>query len=305
MKYHTALQRVDYADQHGDNQACERFNINLESLNRYKRTVRAIEEGPQKLPNILLFDIETSPMMVYVWGLYKQRINHDNVIEDWHVISWSAKWLFSGEILSDVLTPEEAKAHDDTRVVKSIWRLFETADIVVAHNAKRFDIRKLNARWMLTGLKPPSSYQVIDTLTESRKIAAHSSHRLDFLGKIISNKGKIATDFGLWKKCYIGDPESLKYMEKYNKEDVVLLEEVYLFLRGWIKSHPNVGLYMDIEEPVCTNCGSDKLTPLDEYVTQVGAYSTFRCSGCGGICRQRQSNLIGKKKKRLVVSVAK
>ena len=34
------------------------------------------------LPKILLFDIETSPMEVYVWGLYKQFISHNNIIKD-------------------------------------------------------------------------------------------------------------------------------------------------------------------------------------------------------------------------------
>ena len=66
---------------------------------------------------------------------------------------------------------------------------------------------------------------------------------------------KMDTDFELWAQCMQGNDSSLEYMEKYNRYDVELLEEVYLKLRPWIKSHPNVGLYMETEESVCANCG--------------------------------------------------
>ncbi len=307
----SAQEKVDYVEKHGTGRAIEHFEISLESLKRYSRFLK--QEGREPinktvdLPGILIFDIETAPMEVYVWGLYKQRINPDNVIEDWFVLSWSAKWLFSSEIMSDVLTPEEARSGDDKRVCESMWALFESADIVVAHNARRFDIRKMNSRWILHEMKPPSPYQTIDTLKESQKMAAHSSHRLDYLGKILHNKGKIETDFALWKKCKQGDSEALMYMEKYNRADVELLEEVYLSIRGWIKSHPNVGLYMETTEPVCANCGSDKIHEIGEYVTPAGMYRAFRCdtARCHAISRQRMTVVPLNKRKKLTLSVAR
>ena len=306
----SAQKRLNYAEENGIEETLEHFGILLESLKRYQRSLKGVEVLPLKpvdLPNILIFDIETAPMEVYVWGLYKQRINHENVIEDWFVLSWSAKWLFSGEVMSDVLTPEEAQNGDDKRICDSMWQHFESADIVVAHNARRFDVRKLNSRWMLHGLIPPSPYQTIDTLKESQKMAAHSSHRLDYLGKIMHNKGKIETDYRLWKRCKTGDPEALMYMEKYNKEDVLLLEEVYLSMRGWIKSHPNVGLYMETTESVCANCGGDKIHEVSEYVTPAGVFRAFRCDNkrCGAISRMRISQIPLSKKKDLMLSVAR
>ena len=41
-----------------------------------------IKSPRMDLPKILLFDIETSLMEVYVWGLYKQFIPHTNIIKD-------------------------------------------------------------------------------------------------------------------------------------------------------------------------------------------------------------------------------
>src|SRR4030042_1280720 len=56
------------------------------------------------LPNVLILDVETAPMRVYVWGLYKQRISHSNIITDWNMLSWAGKWLYNPEVLSDTLT---------------------------------------------------------------------------------------------------------------------------------------------------------------------------------------------------------
>lgn len=158
---------------------------------------------------------------------------------------------------------------------------------------------------MLNKMLPPSSFQVIDTLKESRKMAAHSSHRLDYLGKLFKNKGKIKTDYALWKRCKVGDPESLLYMDKYCKEDVLLLEEVYLVMRPWIKSHPNISLYIDSNEPVCPACGSKKLHTVEDYVTMASVFPGYRCQKCGHISRGRATQLSLKKRKAMLVSAAK
>lgn len=88
-----------------------------------------------KYPKILIFDIETSPMASYTWGRWKQNISLDQTISEWFMLSWSAKWLNNPNMMSDVLTPEEALREDDSRITKSMWQLFNEADIVLAHNA--------------------------------------------------------------------------------------------------------------------------------------------------------------------------
>ena len=258
----------------------------------------------EKLPKILLFDIETLPVQVRVWGLYKQRIPHTNIIKDWLCLSWSAKWLMGSEIMADVLTPKEAKDRDDSRILKSIWTLIDNADIIISHNLKRFDARKLNARFILNGMNPPSPYQMVDTLKHSQSNFAFSSHKLDFLGSLIRNEGKISTDYELWVKCENGEQEALDYMVAYNKEDVVLLEEAYLWLRPWMKSHPNVALYMDLKEPVCANCGSKEIFEEDYYYTPAGKYASVRCE-CGAIGRVAQSALSLKERRTLNRPIAR
>ena len=240
---------------------------------------------------ILLFDIETTPLEVYVWSLIGNKyIQPNNIIKDWNVVSWSAKWLYDSKVMSDVQTPTEAVARDDARIIDSVWALMDSADVVIAHNGDRFDIKRLNTRFHINGLLPPSPYQSIDTLKVVKKSFAFSSNKLDYLSKLMTNRGKLETNFKLWTDCLHGDEEALLKMLTYNEEDVRILEEVYVELRPWVKSHPNVGMYSDGE--CCPTCGSDDLKPNGGYYTTVSnQYLSYRCHGCGSLSRRLQSEL--------------
>lgn len=294
---------ITYCDEHGEPKTLEHYKINIETLHLYQRDKRYTET---KQPKILLIDIETAPMDVMVWGLYKQRISHTNVVNDWFILSWSAKWLFSSEIMSDVVTPKEAVNRDDKRICQSIWDLINDCDILIGHNVERFDKRKLNARFFINGFAPPLPYVTIDTLILAQKNFGFSSNRLDFLGRLIRNRGKIETNFDLWVRCKNGDKEALLEMEAYNKEDVVLLEEVYCDLRPWMKSHPNLSLLMDAKEPCCPTCGSFNIEYTDKYyTTPANQYRVVRCKDCGAPNRLPQGVVSFEDRKKLVRSAAR
>jgi hypothetical protein len=259
----------------------------------------------KKVPKYLLLDIETLPCTVYVWGLYKQRIQHTNIVTDWCVLSWKAKWLYGADMMGDILTPEETKTQDDRRILKSIWALLEESDCVIAHNGKKFDLRKLNARFWHHKMKPPTPYQIIDTLKESQKVLGTTSHRLDYLGKYMVNQGKMETNFDLWIRCFHGEQEALDYMFAYNEEDVVLLEEIYLELRPWIKSHPNYAIFSEATVPCCTYCGSDDIVDAGIYTTPAGRFISKRCGECGGIFRERFTDLTREERNNLLISAAR
>ena len=88
-------------------------------------------------------------------------------------------------------------------------------------------------------------------------------------------------------------------MVEYNKNDVGILEETYVRLRPFIKNHPNVALYVDCEEPLCRNCGSEDLNWNGFYPTPANKYLAFRCNGCGAIGRSKTSALSKSKRKNL------
>jgi len=241
------------------------------------------------LPKILIFDIETAPLEVYAWGLWEQNISPDQIINDWFILTWSAKWLFSPNVIAHRLTGKEAKQKDDRRIVKELWKVIDEADIVVAHNGDAFDVKKMNARFLKYGLTYPSPYRTIDTLKIARKEFSVSSNKLDYLCKFVGLPNKINTGgFELWKRCIGGDEEALLKMDIYCQNDVRILEDMYLKLRPYIHSHPNVSLYMESDKDLCPNCGSDNLKWSYVYSTISSQYQSAQCQ-CGAYVRKPKS----------------
>lgn len=276
----------------------EHFRISPETVSRYLRAIkqqgRGIVDG--RLPKILIIDIETSPIKAFTWGLWKQNINPHQIIQDWFIIGWAAKWLFEDRIYSEYITSEEAQKGEDKSVMQGVWDLLDQADIVVAHNAKKFDIPRINTRLLLNGMTPPAPYQVIDTLYYYRKQFAISSNKLDYINFKLALPTKVDTGgFQLWVDCLDGKQEALDKMEKYNINDVLILEDNYLTVRPWIINHPNIGVYMDNDELTCTNCGSTNLIKATtDYATPVNLYALYRCSDCGAIAGRLRKSILSK-----------
>ena len=302
---------ISFFSKYGDDKTAQQFGISHETLNRYKREHR-IRNGATEatLPNftspkILVLDIETCPIIASVWGLWKQDIQPDRIIQDWCVLTWAAKWLNDNEIYSGKITPKEVVNRDDKRIMKDVWAFMEDADVIIAHNGERFDIPRLNTRFILNGLTPPLSYQVIDTLKLARRKFSFTSNKLDYLGTVLGLGGKIKTEFDLWKRCVAGDQEALDLMSEYNERDITLLEEVYLKIGSWMPSHPNLGVYVDDNHTLCPMCTSSDVSWKGYYTTLVGQYKTFRCNHCGFIGRSRTNALTKEKRESLGVSTAR
>lgn len=247
---------------------------------------------------VLILDIETSPIKAFVWKLWKENVGLPQIISDWIMLTWACKWLGSDIILSDRLTSDEVKREDDKRIVKKLWSLLDEADIVIAHNGNSFDLPRIQTRFILHGLIPPSPYKQIDTKIVAKNQFGFTSNKLQHLANKLGIEGKYDTDFELWVKCLDGDEESLEYMEFYNKHDVEILEKVYLRLRPYIKGHPNIDIYYDDVLPHCPICGSHNVIfELDKkYYTQSLQYQTYRCQDCGGISRAKKGDKVLNKK---------
>jgi transposase-like protein len=240
----------------------------------------------------LIFDIENSPITAYAWNrrLWNTNINQNQLIKDWFMLTWTAKWLNSNEVIKGSVTPREAKKRNDSRIVKRLWKLFDKADIIVAHNAFKFDIPMVNTRFITLGLRPPSPYRVIDTLKVAQRIGSFTYNHLDYLGKVLGVGRKKDTDFSLWVDCIEGKKEALDTMLEYNVQDTLLLEEVYLKFRGWMTSHPNMNLYQEVLG--CSHCGSLNRKVAGYYTTQTAKYKSYRCLDCGGFSRQTKKTII-------------
>jgi hypothetical protein len=244
---------------------------------------------------ILLFDIETSPILANIWGLWTETRDFKFVDVDWYVLSWSAKWLNSKTTIVKSLPdyPNYKKnPQDDSALLKELWSLLDEADIVIGHNAQKFDVKKINTRFLINGMLPPSNYRVIDTLLIAKRHFAFTSNRLDTLGQILGLGKKVDTGgFSLWKGCLENDSKCWSKMRMYNKQDVVLLEKVYLKLRPYMNNHPNTNLDLICDTPACPICGSKQLVRRGYAYTNTSKYARVRCSDCGKWSRVRVNEI--------------
>lgn len=243
---------------------------------------------------ILVLDIENAPVVATVWNtrVWNTSVNKEQVLHDTFMISWVAKWLGDSAIHTGLLTGKEAKKKNDKRIVKELWNLMDDADIVIAHNADKFDIPMVNSRFLFHKLNPPSPYRTVDTLKVAKRQFKNTFNSLDYLATILGYEGKKHTEMQLWIECMKGNEEKLQEMLDYNIQDVILLEQVYLDLRKWANSHPNVNLYQDTDFH-CSHCGNGELEQLhSDYATNTQRYYAFRCKKCGGISRKTTKNLM-------------
>jgi len=174
------------------------------------------------------------------------------------------------------------------------------------HNSKKFDHRKVNARFIKYGFNPPTPYRIIDTIKVAKKHFAFTSYSLDYLCEYFNIRRKLPTDYDLWKKCLQGDAESLKYMQDYNKQDILSLEDLFLKLRPYLTSVPNLGLYINNDDgKMCPICSSEDIIKEGVYTTSVSVFQSYRCLKCGGVSRGRNNLLNKEKMKNLLVPTAR
>jgi hypothetical protein len=252
-------------------------------------------------PRILIADIETLPLEVWTWGLFDQNIGLNQVKSDWTVLSWSAKWLGEKKVMYDDVRND--KPRQDGRVLRGIWRLLDEADIVIWHYGSAFDHKKLNARFILNGFRPPSPYQQIDTKKLASKTFGFTSNKLEYLTDKLNTKYKKSghrkyPGFEMWKACIKGDVRAFYEMREYNKLDVLSLEEMYLKIIPW-HNPLDFRVFKDETRPECKTCGEKKLQSRGFEYTKTGKFRRFNCTSCGTWMSERgmKNNLLSKEKR--------
>jgi DNA polymerase elongation subunit (family B) len=227
---------------------------------------------------IVTLDLETAPNTSYTWGKYDQNVIA--FLKEGYLLSFAYKWF--DEKTTHVIGLCDMKGYkkdlsDDKELTKALWKIFDEADVIIAYNGRKFDIRKANARFAIHGLPPPSPYKVIDPLPTVRRVFKFESNKLDDIGEYLGLGRKIETGgFKLWLGCMNNDTPSWNKMKKYNKQDVVLLEKVYQTIRKWDDKH--MKLHFD---NLCGVCGSSDVQWRGEYrTTQKKRGKRFQCKLC-------------------------
>jgi DNA polymerase elongation subunit (family B) len=248
---------------------------------------------------ILFLDIETSPHLVYTWGLLKQDIALNQIVEPSKILCYSAKWYKESDIIFDAIWKSNRE-----KLLYSLYKLLDETDVVVHYNGTSFDIPRINQEFLEFGILPPSPYHEIDLYRTVAKKFGFASNKFEYITKALNIGEKNKTGgMQLWIDVLNGVKDAEWKMAQYNIKDTELLEPTYETLRPWIEKHPNFALYSESEERLCPHCGSHNLHSRGIYHAKTQSYNRYKCNSCGKWSRQRSSILTKEKKANVLVGI--
>lgn len=252
-------------------------------------------------PKILIFDLEAAADISAGFQRWNVNISSDHVVQEGHwILSAAWKWLGEDEVYSCAVTPEEAVECNDINPVSQLYEAFEKSDIVIAHNSDRYDLPLFKTRLLLNGMDNHRTVKSIDTLKIAKQLK-FPSNKLSSIAKYLDIEDtKHEMNIKDWIACNEGCPSALEKMRKYNAQDVVLLEQVYLRLRSFDSKSSLDRFYADDKER-CSSCGHDSLTSTGNTVKLgVSEYEEVICNSCGHRNRRRK-NVNSKEKRKNIV----
>ena len=231
------------------------------------------------VPKIMFLDIETFPNIGYIWGKWEQSVIR--YTQQSCIATFVAKWLGDKKIISKSLPDYPgyvAGSYDDKAIVADLWKLFDEADVIIAHNGNQFDVKVVVGRFLIHNLQPTSPFKTVDTKLVVKEVARFNSNSLDDLCSLLGLGKKLKTDFDLWEGCIKGDMTQWNKMVKYNRMDVLLLEKLYLRLLPFAKTHPNLTFWT---RGKCPKCGGHNIQYRGMARCITRQYRRFVCTDCG------------------------
>ena len=237
-------------------------------------------------PKILFFDLETRPLLAYLWSPGKQYVGHKQLAKGHDrpgIICVTYCWNDN--------RPAEAidwgfEEQDTGRLVEKFDEILKTADHVIGKNNKRFDDKVLNACRMLNGLPGmPDWVRYTDDLeVQMRKYFRLPSQSLDYISNQLGLGGKIRMEMQDWidivEKNKNG-PKALAKMVKYGKKDVVDTRKLWNRLSQHFEPKFNMATFLD-KPNSCTKCGNDNIVKDGTGVSGFTKYQRYKCNKCGG-----------------------
>ncbi len=236
---------------------------------KYNETLHKLNNTIEKSkPKVLIYDIETSYNIVKSWRVgYNLNINPSNIIHERKIICVSYKWL--GE--EDIYNLQWDINQDDKFLLEQFIEVLNDADLIVAHNGDRYDLKFIKTRAIKHELEMLIDYPQFDTLKVAKKKFSFNSNKLDYISEYLGFENKIKTSMSLWddiifKKCQTAMDKMVDYCNK----DVELLEKVYNKLVYWEKPKLHVGVLLNQNKISSPISGSMNLQLLKTVTTTGG-----------------------------------
>ena len=217
---------------------------------------------------VLIYDIETSYNIGKFWRAgYNLNINPGDIIHERAIICISYKWLGEEQVYN--LTWDKNQC--DKFLLEQFIPILDEADMIVAHNGDRYDLKFIKTRALKHNLKMLINYKQFDTLKVAKAKFMFNSNKLDYISKFLGAEGKISTEMKLWddiilRKC----PKALIQMLDYCDEDVRQLEVVYNALVSWENPKFHIGVMNGGTKQTSPITGNVNIEQVKQMTTNSG-----------------------------------
>ncbi|ALY08491.1 DnaQ-like DNA polymerase III subunit [Arthrobacter phage Rings] len=273
--------------------------MNFAEMLQQDASTSAAKRAKENNVRILTIDIENSPNLAHVWGLWNNNVSLSQLMEAGEVISFAAKWAGDDEVMF------HSNYHDGhDAMIKRAYELVNEADIIVGYNSQGFDMKHLQREFVVAGYAPTTPYKNVDLLHAVKRNFRFVSNKLDYVVQELKLGAKTQhAGHTLWVQCMAGDKDAWDKMREYNIQDVVITEKLYYRILPWIEKHPHIGMYLSSDKDRCPFCGGTE-RELQEQTAKayVSTYQLFRCSECSGLFK---STWRGRDKDRLFTAKVK
>lgn len=242
-------------------------------------------------PKILYVDIENSPNVADVWGLWDQNVGLAQLRESSRIIGVGYRWASQKKTtFLSIYDKDTGEITDNTAMLQEMRGLYDEADIVVTYNGNSFDNKHLNAAWAMAGIDPPSPCISIDLYRVVKSNFKFPSNKLDYVASVLLGDNKVAnTGHLLWRQCLDSDVspdvrrKAWSLMARYCRKDVDLLPPLHAKLTPWLPESVNVAVIGS--EPLhnaCPKCASTHVQSRGYRYTRTRAYKQYLCMTCKG-----------------------
>ena len=245
-------------------------------------------------PDFLGLDIETFPHLGYSWveQVFGRNWNFvGEIVERGYIMSVGIKRGKQKTVIFSIHDHRGSLYNREKAMLKRVHKELDSADIVYGYNSDKFDIKKLNAKFLEYGWAPYSPTRQVDLMKEWNKLAKDGSSKLDNVLKRLGYAPKLEHEgFALWLGYHAGVPKDIRKFDRYCKRDVEGTFELLVHLLPWMKNAPN-GNWWSRSIKACSNpaCGQTKtLIKKGTYPAGQRRKQIYLCSpsrgGCGKHC---------------------
>lgn len=224
-------------------------------------------------PKILLWDIESTAL--------------NSTFGTILCIGW--KFLDEDDVyIPTILDTKNEHLKDDSLLVDQFVDAFMEADYHITWYGERFDLPMVNSKLIKYGRDPLPQKPHLDLWKTARRHFKLHSNRLAVWGEFLEcENAKTPITYDDWLHAALGDEDSMDMVVTHCYYDVLVLEEIFMRMRPWIREEPAHQLFVGGDPMSCPSCGSMKMQRRGYQHARTRKYRRYHCQDCGKWARSR------------------